>query len=141
MDGRIVAVYGNLVIAETDDHVVQNSIGYCHRSDGAKLLSEIIRVRGKLADLQVFEDTSGVQVGDEVELTGEMLSVTLAPGLLGTVFDGLQNPLALLAQEFGFLLPRGTEVAPVDAEKRWDFTPAVGPGETVELAVQRIADI
>ncbi|HZD04094.1 MAG TPA: V-type ATP synthase subunit A, partial [Longimicrobiales bacterium] len=96
-----------------------------------RLKAEVLRVQNRSADLQVFEDTSGLRVGDEVELTGEMLSVTLAPGLLGTVFDGLQNPLATLAKEYGFLLPRGREVDPVDRHKHWEFTPIVGSGERV----------
>ena len=94
MNARIVAVFGNLVIAETDGRVVQNSVAYCVRSDGARLLSEVIRVRGHLADLQVFEETRGLRVGDAVEFQDEMLSVVLGPGLLGKIYDGLQNPLA-----------------------------------------------
>ena len=97
MTGKIVSVFGNMVVAQTNDRVVQNSIGYCCREDGARLLSEIIRVRGNLADLQVFEETRGLKVGDKIELEEKMLSVTLGPGLLGQVFDGLQNPLPRLA--------------------------------------------
>jgi V/A-type H+-transporting ATPase subunit A len=128
----IVSVQESLVTIDVSDvRVMKNEVGHVILGD-QRLKAEVLRVQNREADLQVFEDTSGVQVGDEVELTGEMLSITLAPGLLGTVFDGLQNPLALLAHEFGFLLPRGTEVHPVDPEKNWDFTPAVGPGETVD---------
>ena len=97
MKGKILAVFGNMVVAETTDKVVQNSIGYCCRHDGARLLSEVIRVRGTHADLQVFEETRGLRVGDEVEFREEMLSVVLGPGLLGRIFDGLQNPLPELA--------------------------------------------
>ncbi|MGB5168133.1 MAG: V-type ATP synthase subunit A, partial [Acidimicrobiia bacterium] len=109
---------------------MKNEVGYVLLGE-ERLKSEVLRVQNQVADLQVFEDTSGVKVGDEVELSGEMLSVTLAPGLLGKVYDGLQNPLALLAEEHGFLLPRGTDVDPVDTEKRWDFTPKVSTGETL----------
>ena len=63
--------------------------------------------RGRTADLQVFEETHGVQVGNRVELTGQQLSATLGPGLLGTIYDGLQNPLKTLAVEDGFFLQRG----------------------------------
>ena len=66
MTGRIVSIFGNMVIAETDETVFQNSIGHCRRGDGAELLSEVIRVRGKLVDLQVFEETRGLKVGDAV---------------------------------------------------------------------------
>ncbi|MDP7288722.1 MAG: V-type ATP synthase subunit A, partial [Phycisphaerae bacterium] len=97
-----------MVIAETGGTVVQNSVGYCCRNDGAKLLSEVIRIRGRMADLQVFEATRGLQIGDEVEFHEEMLSVTLGPGLLGNIYDGLQNPLMELAEECGFFLQPGT---------------------------------
>jgi V/A-type H+-transporting ATPase subunit A len=127
----IVGVKESLVTIDVSDtQVMKNEVGLVLLGD-QRLKAEVLRVQNKVADLQVFEDTSGVRVGDQVELTGELLSVTLAPGLLGTVFDGLQNPLALLAQEYGFLLPRGREVDPVDAEKQWEFTPAVDPGDTV----------
>jgi V/A-type H+-transporting ATPase subunit A len=110
---------------------MKNEVGHVLLGE-QRLKSEVLRVQNQVADLQVFEDTSGVKVGDEVELTGEMLSVTLAPGLLGKVYDGLQNPLSLLAEEHGFLLPRGTDVDPIDTERRWDFTPAVAKGQTLK---------
>jgi hypothetical protein len=77
-----------------------------------RLEAEVLRVRGDLADAQVFEDTSGVAVGDPVRQSGEMLSVVLGPGLLGQVYDGLQNPLESIAIQHGTFLPRAG--APVD---------------------------
>ena len=128
----IVAVKESLVTIDVSNtRVMKNEVGHVLLGE-QRLKAEVLRVQNQVADLQVFEDTSGVKVGDEVELTGEMLSVTLAPGLLGTVYDGLQNPLGLLAQEYGFLLPRGEHVDSVDTEKRWDFTPTVASGETLE---------
>jgi V/A-type H+-transporting ATPase subunit A len=125
----IVRVQESLVTIDVSDvRVMKNEVGHIILGN-QRLKSEVLRVQSRLADVQVFEDTSGVKVGDLVELSGEMLSVTLAPGLLGTVFDGLQNPLALIAKQHGFLLPRGTHVDPVDIEERWTFTPSVGPGE------------
>ena len=132
MNGRISAVYGNLAIAESSDRIVQNSIGYCHRSDGTRLLSEVIRVRGRLADLQVFEDTRGLKAGDPVELQNEMLSVVLAPGLLGQIYDGLQNPLPELAEQVGYFLREGVYINGVSTTCEWDFTPVVEQGELVE---------
>ncbi len=131
MNGRIVSVFGNMVIAETDGKIVQNSIGYCCRRDGAKLLSEVIRIRGRLADLQVFEETRGLRVGDIVELRDEMLSVTLGPGLLGQTYDGLQNPLPRVAEKTGFFLTPGVYVHGLDEQRTWDFTPKVSVGDTV----------
>jgi len=127
----IVAVQESLVsISVLETRVMKNEVGYVLLGE-QRLKSEVLRIQNQVADLQVFEDTSGVKVGDEVELTGEMLSVTLAPGILGKVYDGLQNPLALLAERHGFLLPRGADVDPVDSEKRWDFTPTVSKGQTL----------
>ena len=123
-----------MVIAETTGRVVQNSVGYCCRGDGARLLSEVIRIRGRLADLQVFEETRGLKVGDVVEFREEMLSVTLGPGLLGQVYDGLQNPLYQLAEQEGFFLKPGVYIAALSAEKRWTFTPKVEAGATVRAA-------
>ncbi|MDZ7619165.1 MAG: V-type ATP synthase subunit A [Patescibacteria group bacterium] len=132
MKARIVAVNGNLVIAETDGRVVQNSVGYCVRSDGTRLLSEVIRVRGHLADLQVFEETRGLRVGDPVELHEEMLSIVLGPGLLGQIYDGLQNPLPELANQVGFFLKPGVYIHGLSTTLEWAFTPAVKPGDVVE---------
>ncbi len=124
----VVAVQESLVkIDVRNTRVMKNEVGHV-LVGSQRLKCEVLRVQNRMADLQVFEDTSGVKVGDEVELTGEMLSVTLAPGLLGKVYDGLQNPLSLLAKQHGFLLPRGVSVDPLDREKRWSFTPAVGTG-------------
>ncbi len=130
MQGHIVGVTGNLVTARVEGQVVQNAIGYCLRSDGAKLLSEVIRVRDKNVDLQVFEETRGLRVGDTVEFRQELLSAALGPGLLGQVFDGLQNPLRGLAEQ-GFFLQAGKYLDSLSAEKRWSFTPRVQPGCTI----------
>lgn len=132
MTGKISAVFGSLVTAETGDRVVQNSVGYCVRSDGVRLLSEVVRVRGQRADLQVFEDTRGLKVGDVVEFSQEMLSVDLGPGLLGQVFDGLQNPLPQLALKTGFFLQPGYYLPALPTDRTWLFTPAVKPDNLVQ---------
>ncbi len=134
MKARIVAVNGNLVIAETDGRVVQNSVGYCVHSNGTRLLSEVIRVRGHLADLQVFEETRGLRVGDPVELHEEMLSVVVGPGLLGQIYDGLQNPLPELAKQVGFFLKPGVYIHGLSTAQQWEFTPAVKQGDVVAAA-------
>lgn len=90
-----------------------------------KLKAEILRVKGEFADVQVFEDTSGVAIGDPVEQTGELLSVSLGPGLLGKVYDGLQNPLEDLAQRYGTFLPRGVDLPALDPHPKWSFVPSV----------------
>lgn len=131
MSARIHAVLGNLVVAETDGRVVQNSLAYCVRSDGVRLMSEVIRVRGNLADLQVFEETRGLRVGDPVELQDDMLSVVLGPGLLGRIYDGLQNPLPELAEKVGYFLQPGLYIHGLSLEQPWDFTPTAKAGDTV----------
>lgn len=131
MTGRIVAIFGNLVISDSSNRVIQNSVCHCLRADGAKLLSEVIRVRGRLADLQVFEETRGLKIGDEVEFGENLLSVTLGPGLLGQVYDGLQNPLHKLAEESGFFLKPGHYLPALSLDREWEFTPSVKPGDMV----------
>lgn len=131
MKGKIVAVDGSLVVAEMEDRVVQNSVGYCVRSDGTRLLSEVIRVRGQRADLQVFEETRGLRVKDPVEFEEQMLSVVLGPGLLGQIYDGLQNPLPQLASQVGYFLQPGVYINGLASDRRWDFTPTAKEGDTV----------
>jgi len=131
VNARIIAVFGNLVVAKVDGRVVQNSLAYCIRSDGVRLMSEVIRIRGDVADLQVFEETRGLRVGDPVELQDEMLSVVLGPGLLGRIYDGLQNPLPELAEQVGFFLQPGYYIHGLSLEQKWDFTPVAKPGDVV----------
>ncbi|MCX7819888.1 MAG: V-type ATP synthase subunit A [Kiritimatiellae bacterium] len=129
--GKIVGVSGNLLIVEFEKPVVQNEVAYARLGD-LRLKSEVIRVRGHYAELQVFEDTTGLREGDRVEFTGELLSAELGPGLLTQVFDGLQNPLPKLAEKCGFFLQRGTYLDPLPRDRRWAFTPVVEAGRTVE---------
>ena len=128
---RVVAAKESLVSVETDgEPIVKNEVGYIEL-ENERLKAEVLRVRGNTADMQVFEDTRGCRTGDQVTLTGEMLSVELGPGLLGTVFDGLQNPLQALADEHGFFLPRGQYPLPLDRQAKWKFTPSVSIGDKV----------
>jgi V/A-type H+-transporting ATPase subunit A len=110
--------------------VIQNEVAYACIGE-LKLKAEVIRVRGKNAELQVFEDTVGVKVGDPVEFTGNLLSVELGPGLLTQVFDGLQNPLPALAEQCGFFLQRGTYLKALPRDTKWAFTPTLNVGDTV----------
>ena len=143
--GRVVSVNGNLVAVEFDGDVSLNEICYV-KVDGAALKSEVIRIRGKVAQVQVYEMTGGIQCGDEVEFTGEMLSAQLGPGLLGQIYDGLQNPLPALAEQAGWFLERGIYADALDGGKRWDFTPVARLGAVLragevllwdDLAVRR----
>lgn len=129
--GRIVGVNGNLMTVHFDEPVVQNEVGYAKLGE-TRLKSEVIRIRGENAEMQVYEDTSGLKVGDEVVFSGNLLAVELGPGLLGQVFDGLQNPLPKLAERCGFFLRRGTYLPALDREKEWAFTPVAKVGEEVQ---------
>ena len=127
-EARVVGVTGNIVGVESDATLMKNSIAFVHTGE-ASLKGEVLRVQGRRADLQIFEETQGVRVGDRVELTTQMLSATLGPGLLGMIYDGLQNPLEALAQRDGFFLVRGKAVAPLDPSRKWTFVPSRKPGE------------
>jgi len=131
--GSIVAVNGNLVSVRFDNAVSMNEVGYVKVAD-QQLKSEVIRIRGDVSQLQVFEITKGISIGDEVEFSGDMLSVELGPGLLGQVYDGLQNPLPRLAEKAGYFLERGVYLEPLSDEKEWEFTPKVKQGDRVERA-------
>ncbi len=128
--GKIVGVNGNLLKVEFENPVIQNEVAYACVGD-LKLKAEVIRVRGNNAELQVFEDTVGLKVGDPVEFTGDLLSVELGPGLLTQVFDGLQNPLPALAEECGFFLQRGKYLPALPRDIKWAYTPKLNVGDVV----------
>lgn len=129
--GKIVGVNGNLIRVTFEGAVTQNEVGFAKLSSGVELKCEVIRIRGDYAELQVFEDTSGLKAGDEVHFTGELLSVELGPGLLTQVFDGLQNPLPNLAEECGFFLQRGKYLPALPRDIKWAFTPVAHVGDKV----------
>jgi V/A-type H+-transporting ATPase subunit A len=128
--GTIVCINGNMLTVLFEGSITQNEVGYALQGD-ERLKSEVIRIQNNKAFLQVFEDTKGLRVGDKVEFTGEMLSVRLGPGLLGQIYDGLQNPLPKLAAQFGFFLKRGQILTPLDTEKLWEFSPCVKKGDSI----------
>ena len=127
--GYVTGVNGNLVSASFSGSVRKNEVGYVLVGDD-RLKGEVIRVNGDTASMQIYEMTGGIRVGDPVELSGELMSVELGPGLLTQVFDGLQNPLPQLAEKCGFFLQRGVYLDPIP-NKDWEFTPRVKPGDSV----------
>lgn len=127
--GSVTGVNGNLVSVRLDGSIRKNEVGYV-LVDGKRLKGEIIRVGGDVADMQIYEMTNGIKVGDGVEFTGELMSVSLGPGLLTQIYDGLQNPLPELAEKCGFFLERGEYLDPIP-DKVWDFTPAVKAGDVI----------
>ncbi len=98
----------------------------------AGLMGEIIRLDGEMAYIQTYEDTSAIRVGEPVTPTGEALLISLGPGLLGTVYDGIQRPLRVLEASSGSFIGRGLAVDPLPVDRRWDFRPLVQPGDRVE---------
>ncbi len=134
--GTITGVNGNMIAVAFDGAVAQNEVGYaCIPSgDGSadlRIMSEVVRIRNGVADLQVFEDPRDLKVGDELQFSGDLLSAELGPGLLGRVYDGLLNPLPELAEQCGFFLQRGTYLPSLDRSQKWDFTPVAKVGDKV----------
>ncbi len=119
-----------MVKVETDSFIVQNEVAYIIHGE-ERLKAEVIRVRGNHAETQVYENTGGLKIGEQVEFTDELLSVELGPGLLGQIYDGLQNPLPQLAEECGFFLKRGVYLKALQDHKEWEFTALVKQGDRV----------
>ncbi|MFY9176577.1 MAG: V-type ATP synthase subunit A [Caldicoprobacterales bacterium] len=128
MQGRIVKVSGPLVIAEgMADAKMFDVVRVGH----GRLIGEIIELRGDRASIQVYEETAGLGPGEPVESTGEPLSVELGPGLIESIFDGIQRPLTSIRERIGDRIARGVEVPSLDYEKLWDFVPKVKEGDAV----------
>ena len=108
--GKVTGIVSNLVTVEVNGPVAENELCYITLGD-TKLLAEVIKVKGRYASVQVFESTRGLKNGDAVEFEGRMLEVTLGPGLMSSVYDGLQNNLATME---GVFLKRGEYTMPLD---------------------------
>ena len=135
--GKIVAVNGNMITVAFTGAVAQNEVGYAVLGD-KKLMAEIVRVRGSRCDMQVFDSTTDLSVDGTVEFTGELLAAELGPGMLGQVYDGLQNPLEDLAEEAGrisreagFFLQRGMYIPGLPRDVKWDWHPTAEAGRRV----------
>lgn len=126
--GRIVKVAGPLVVAEglTDAKMYE-----VVRVGTERLVGEVIVLDGDLASIQVYEETAGLGPGDPVEGTGEPLSVELGPGLIGSIYDGIQRPLEAIQQRWGAYIRRGVEAPALNRALKWRFVPTVKKGETV----------
>ncbi len=128
--GKVTGIVSNLVTVEFNGPVAENEL--CHINlGGTALLAEVIKVNGNKASVQVFESTRGLRNGDTVEFLGKMLEATLGPGLLSSVYDGLQNDLTTME---GVFLKRGEYTDPLDRAKLWDFTPVAATGDKVTAA-------
>ena len=128
--GKVTGIVSNLVTVRTEGPVAENELCYIDL-DGTKVLAEVIKVNGADASVQVFESTRRLKCGDSVEFEGRMLEATLGPGLLSSVYDGLQNDLTTME---GVFLKRGEYTDPLNREKLWDFTPIAAKGDKVVAA-------
>ncbi len=126
--GHVVRVAGPVVAAIGLENIRLYDVV---RVGSFGLIGEVIRLSGDLATIQVYEDTTGLKIGEPVINTGEPLVVELGPGLLGRVYDGLQRPLEDLAVATGYFLARGVTASSLPLEKRWSFTPRVTAGQRV----------
>ncbi len=128
MQGRIIKVSGPLIVAE---NMADSKLFDVVRVSDKKLIGEIIELRGDKASIQVYEETSGLGVGETVESTYAPLSVDLGPGLIESIFDGIQRPLNRVYEKYGDRIGRGIEVNNIDREKLWDFNACVKAGDKV----------
>ncbi|MFB6158027.1 MAG: V-type ATP synthase subunit A [Candidatus Nanohalobium sp.] len=127
-DGEIYKVAGPVVIATGLEAQMYDVVSVGEEG----LMGEVIQIEGDKAYIQVYEETTGVKPGEPVENTGQPLSVELGPGLLGSIYDGLQRPLPQLEEQSGDFISRGEEAPGIDHEKEYEFTPLVEEGEKVE---------
>ncbi len=128
VEGRILKVSGPLVIAEG---MREANMFDVVRVGDAKLIGEIIEMHGDRASIQVYEETAGIGRGDKVVSTGAPLSVELGPGLIKSIYDGIQRPLETMRDKYGPNIIKGIDEPALDREKRWHFTPTVAVGDTV----------
>ncbi len=128
--GIVTGIVSNLVTVKVNGPVAENEICFINLG-GVKMMAEVIKVNGENASVQVFESTRGLKGGDKVEFEGRMLEVQLGPGLLSSVYDGLQNNLATMDNVF---LQRGEYTDPLDRKKTWSFTPIAKVGDKVVAA-------
>ncbi|MBN1503300.1 V-type ATP synthase subunit A [Candidatus Woesearchaeota archaeon] len=126
--GRIYRIAGPVVTATGISARMYDLV----KVGNEKLMGEVIQIQGEKTTIQVYEDTSGLKPGEVVENTGEPLSVLLGPGLLDSIYDGIQRPLPVLTKQMGEYIKRGVEAPGLNLEKKWEFKPSVNKGESVK---------
>ncbi len=132
MDGFIYRISGPVVIAKgLEDPKMYDVV----KVGKLQLIGEIIKINGSDAIIQVYEDTSGLRPGESVINTDRQLSVMLAPGLLGSIFDGIQRPLDKIKIQSGDFISRGINVDSIDVEKKWHFVPTIENGTEVSMGM------
>lgn len=129
--GTVVQAFGNLLHVRFEGAVRQGEVARV-KLGKESLLSEVIEIAGNEAKLQVFEDTKGIKLGTLVHFEGHLLEAELGPGLLTTIFDGLQNPLEEVATHTGVYLSRGVYLPPLNRTKQWEFQPIAKAGDLLK---------
>ena len=128
--GAVVEAFGNLLHVRFEGNIRQGEVARVKAAE-EWLLAEVIEIAGTTAKLQVFEDTRGIRLNAPVEFTDHLLEAELGPGLILSIFDGLQNPLEDVAQKTGVYMERGVYLPPLNRTKKWDFSPLAKPGDVL----------
>lgn len=128
--GQVIRAFGNLLHVRFEGAIRQGEVAYV-KSGSVALLSEVIEISGNEAKIQVFEDTRGIRLNTIVQFAGHLLEAELGPGLLTSIFDGLQNPLEEVADVTGLYLSRGVYLNALNREKKWEFTPVAREGDVL----------
>lgn len=129
IEGKIIKIAGPVIIA---DGMRGTQMHEMVKVGDDQLIGEIIELEGDTATIQVYEETAGIQPGEIVESTGGPLSVELGPGVMGSIFDGIQRPLELIRAQSGDFIARGVDAPSVDKEKKWAFKPVAKVGQVVK---------
>lgn len=130
--GKVLKAFGNLLQVQFEGSIRQGEVAMVELEGGVQLKSEVIEIVGDEAKIQVFEDTKGIKLGTPVSFSGDLLEAELGPGLLTSIYDGLENPLEEVANEAGLFLPRGVYLPALNRQKHWDYEPIVKVGDVVE---------
>ena len=129
MEGKVIGISGSVVTVSDLEDPKMNNIVFIGENE---LVGEIVKIEGKNAIVQVYEDTSGLRIGEKAIDSREPLSVELGPGLIGSIFDGIQRPLDKILNKEGTFIGSGIKVNSLDREKKWHFKPKVEEGKAVE---------
>jgi V/A-type H+-transporting ATPase subunit A len=129
--GKVVKAFANLLNVQFEGNIKQGEICLIKLKD-VSLSAEVIEIKGNEAKVQVFEDTSGVKLNTDVEFSEHLLEAELGPGLLKSIFDGLQNPLEQISKVSGLFLERGVFLKALDRKKKWEFFPICKKGDLLE---------
>ena len=125
---KIISINGPVVIARGETDFAMHDMVLVGKQ---KILGEVIKIENNSSIIQVYEDTTGLKIGEEVISTNAPLSVTLGPGLIGNIFDGIQRPLNDLREKTGDFIKKGIDVEPLNIEKKWNFKPTAKKGDKV----------